>query len=260
MIFFLLFLAAGSGVMVTPATPTVGDLITLQFPLPADHVLTLDPSEEYELVEIDGTRAVIRSFRPGPLTVVARTAREGEEPRAYSAQIEIASVLAPNDSLEPAPLAPAQPLPGERLPWLVIGGAGVAAAMAWIALLLAVRRRGEERPVAELPPDEAFERELARIRALHDPAAQWIALGEATRSFFARTRPELGRELTSREMVEVMHARRVDGTTATQVERVLRSADRTKFSTLGPPSLPVTSAIEEMAKLSRSRNAEEKTA
>ncbi|MGZ8853661.1 MAG: hypothetical protein ACXW2X_09705, partial [Thermoanaerobaculia bacterium] len=48
-----------------PASPTVGDLITIDFAKP----VVLDRSDSYEIVSQKGTVVVVRSFEPKPFAL-----------------------------------------------------------------------------------------------------------------------------------------------------------------------------------------------
>ena len=81
-----------------PAAPTVGDLITLEFPAP----VTLEASPDYEIVSQQGARAIIRTFRPAPLVLHGVAG----DVRFQNLVIPVRSVLDPNEPMTPAPLVP----------------------------------------------------------------------------------------------------------------------------------------------------------
>src|SRR5512140_2993993 len=95
-----------------PAQPTVGDPITVQFARP----VALDRSLAYEIVSQRGNTAVVRTFEPKPFALSGTTG--GVEFR--NLVVPVRSVLAPKDSLQPAPLAPPHPLPMPRTPLVAI--------------------------------------------------------------------------------------------------------------------------------------------
>ena len=98
----LLLLAA---ITFTPARPTVGDPITVDFPAP----VTVQPSKDYEVVAQRGKSVVVRSFEPKTFTL---------HTSAGDVMIPVHSVLKPTD-----------PLPPFLLPLRIIAGdlAGTAA-------------------------------------------------------------------------------------------------------------------------------------
>ena len=87
-----------------PAEPTVGDPVTIEFTAP----VTVQPSPDYEIVSHSPARVVVRTFQPHPIAVHSS---DGD------IVIPIKSVLAPDDSLKPAPLQPPRALPASRTPW-----------------------------------------------------------------------------------------------------------------------------------------------
>ena len=204
----------------SPPAPTVGDAITLDFAAP----VTLDPSSAYEIVSQSGRRVVVRTFTPKPLVLSGTS----EGVRFASLVIPVRSVLKPNDDLTPAPLTPPRALPYPRAPFVAIAIAALLAIVAWI---LAWRRaRGAIREVVPaLPPEERFRRAVLSLRADKRHPHRWAALADETRIVLAATRPHLGSELTTSEVVpRLQEHERV-------VEEILRQGDLEKFSPWGAP-------------------------
>jgi len=86
-----------------PATPTVGDLVTIDFQQP----VMLDPSTAYEVVSRKGNRVVVRTFEPKPIALSGVSGGI----RFHNLNVPIRSVLKPKDKLEPAPLRPPRGVP-----------------------------------------------------------------------------------------------------------------------------------------------------
>jgi hypothetical protein len=226
----LLALLAAVTVTFHPARPTVGDPIAIEFAAPA----TLDPSKEYELVETKGNRVVVRTFTPKPLVLSGTT----DGVRFQGLRIPVVSVLAKDDKLQPAPLAPPRPEPWPVLPWYAIGIAAFAAVAVWTAAYLR-GRAPSQKVVSRLSPVDVFRREVDALR--RDPARKrrWAGLADATRAFLAATRPALGSELTTSEVLPRLRDRdRV-------VETILRQGDLEKFSPRGPASIEFESVASD---------------
>ena len=249
MIVAFLVAIAFAPVSVSPEKPTVGDAITLRM---QGAPFEVRPSEEMEILSASPNEVVFRSFRPGPLRIEVATRTPGEVPTIDVVTVEIASVLAKDDALEPAPLRPPRPLPRDDTAWIAIAIAAGVAALLWLALFLVSRRRSvatlPELPAYEDPAD-AFRAALARVRALHGDEAKWVALSGATRVYLAATDPALGVELTSSELLDAMRrlGRRVEETVA--VESILRGGDWTKFSPFGAPRIEITALVDAAASL-----------
>jgi hypothetical protein len=207
MIFAPLLLAVVTAT-IKPAAPTIGDPITIDFPQPA----TVDASPDYEVVSQNGTRVVLRTFKPKPFKVSGRMG--GGSFRDLV--VPVRSVLQPKDALQPAPLVAPKPLPYPRAPFVAIGVAALCAIAAWTAVVLRARRRVvAEEP--QLPPNERFRIAVANAR-------NWAMLAEAVRDYLAATRA-IGRELTTAEVLQRDR----------DFAEVLRNADLEKFSPWGVP-------------------------
>ena len=194
----LLLLAA---ITFTPARPTVGDPITVDFPAP----VTVQPSKDYEVVAQRGNSVVVRSFEPKTFTLHTS---DGD------VIIPVHSVLKANDKLEPAPLAPPRAEPYPRMPFIAMAIAALMAIAAWIGVFLLARRRRVAPPVMAMNPADGIRK-----------ARDWADLADAVRRYLAATDPRLGLELTTRELL----ARCDDPTVA----EVLRQGDLQKFSPWG---------------------------
>lgn len=194
-----------------PATPTVGDLVTIEF---AARV-KLDPSPEYEVVSAQGNRVVVRTFVPRPFALSGTVG----DVHFRNLVVPVQSVLKPNDDLKAAPLVPPRVVPYPRAPWIAIGVAALLAALAWAAVWWRSRQRVAS-VVPALPPDVQFRQAVASLRP-----NEWARLADATRVFLAATRPGLGTELTTTELL-----RRCDEPV---VADILRQGDLEKFSPWG---------------------------
>jgi hypothetical protein len=199
----------------SPAKPAVGDRITIDFPAPA----AVDASPEYDVIQQGGRRAIVRTFVPRPFVL---TGRVGNEP--FRLTVPVQSVLRPNDDLKPAPLVPPRTTPYPLVPFLLIGGAVAAAIAAWTALWLRTRTK-KVVVTPSLPADEQFRRAVAAARKQR---LRWAALADATRSFLAATRPAMGIELTTRELLP-----RLRPAERGLIEEILRNGDLEKFAPWG---------------------------
>lgn len=197
-----------------PARPTVGDRIAIDFP----RAVTLDPSPRYEIVSKAGARVVLRTFEPEPLVLSGVTS---DGVRFRNLVLPVRSVLAPRDTLQPAPLEPPHPLPAARLPRIAIAIAALAAAAAWLAVFLLSRRKA---PATLVPADpaEVFRASVAAAARAPQP---WAALADATRAYLARR--GYGAEMTTRELLRVLDD--------PLVETILHHGDLEKFSPDGAP-------------------------
>ena len=194
---------AAVAITFSPARPTVGDPITINFPA-AVKVL---PSPRYDVVAQRGNQVVVRTFEPKTFELHTSSG---------DVMIPVYSVLKQDDKLDPAPLKPPRGEKYPRGPFVAIGIAALAAMAAWTAAALLARRRAA--PPVILDPAEVFRGSVAA-------AHSWAALADATRRYLAATDPRLGMELTTRELL----ARCDDPTVAD----VLRQGDLEKFSPWG---------------------------
>lgn len=198
MITSLVLLAA---ITFTPQRPTVGDPITVNFPLP----VTVQASNDYEVVAQRGNTVIVRTFEPRTFTL---------HTSAGDVMIPVVSVLGHGDALAPAPLKPPRAEPYPRLPFIAIGIAALAAALAWTGVWLLARRRVARQPEIVLDPAEA-------IRAARD----WASLADGVRRYLAATDPRLGMEMTTRELLAVWNE--------PLLADILRQGDLQKFSPWG---------------------------
>ena len=176
-----------------PAQPTVGDVVTIEFPRP----VTLEASSEYEIVSQRGTRAVIRTFTPHAITIVGRAlSPSGAEP--FAMRMPVQSVLKPLDPMQPAPLIPPRPVAYPRMPFVIIGVVALLAVLAWAAVFALSRRRARERIVVPpLAPVERFRRDVAAARS-------WADLADAVRAYLAAAYPEVSLDLTTAEVLAAL--------------------------------------------------------
>jgi hypothetical protein len=193
----LLLLAA---ITFTPARPTVGDPITVNFPAP----VTVQSSKDYEVVAQRGNSVVVRTFEPKTFTL---------HTSGGDVMIPVASVLKPSDMLAPAPLKPPRAEAYPQRPFIAIGIAALVAVLTWVAVIFLARRR-IARPEIVVDPAERFR-----------GARTWAELADAMRHYLAATDPRLGLELTTRELLT-----RCDDAT---VAEILRQGDLEKFSPWG---------------------------
>ena len=192
MILAALVLAAVTA-SVQPPQPKVGDLITIEFAGP----VTLDASPSFEVVARSGNRVVVRTFEPRPFTMSGAVGNE----RFEHFIVPVGSVLAPDDSMNPAPLVPPVEVPYPRAPFLAIGIAALLAIAAW--LLVWWRAKRASRPAIVQPvlsPEERFRNAVLALRTNPSHPRRWAALADETRAYLAATR-DLGKELTTRELV-----------------------------------------------------------
>jgi hypothetical protein len=204
-----------------PAQPSVGDRITITFPAP----VVLDASPRYSIVESAGNRVVLQTFEPRPFSLSGTMGAV----RFRNMRVPVRSVLKPGDDLQPAPLAAPRQVPYPRKPWIAIGVALAAALLAWGLLWWRLRRR---KPVIVEPPltaEERYRRAVAALLAQPDRRQRWAALATETRAFLAATRPNLGSDLTTTELVPRL------GEEAELVREILRQGDLEKFSPRGAP-------------------------
>ena len=245
MIVALLIALAASPFSFTPPKPTVGDAITISArATPFD----VRPSAEFEVISATPTEVVLRTFRPGPLRMEITTHVPGEVPETGTLEIAVASVLAPDDKLEPAPLRPPKSLPPDNKPfWIAVGVAAGVAALLWGALALLLRRRAAP-SIPSLPkfedPSEVFRKALSLVRARSDDESKWVMLSAATRRYLAATDPSLGEELTSFELLTAMRRRARRERDVATIESILRGGDWTKFSPFGAPRVEIDTLVD----------------
>jgi hypothetical protein len=211
----LAFLAAVT-ISFQPPAPTVGDRIVIDFQAP----VVLDASKDYEVIEQQGRRAVVRTFVPKPFALSGTMGSV----RFRNLVVPVKSVLEPNDDLKPAPLRPPQPVPYPRAPFVAIGIAALCAIAAWAAVWWLVRRSV---PVPAAPPVPIDERFRRAVFAAKTQPERWAALADATRAYLAATRPQYGSDLTTTELVaRLREEERI-------VQAILRQGDLEKFSLSG---------------------------
>lgn len=201
-----------------PASPKVGDLITVTFPAP----VVLDASRDFEVVSRDGNRVVVRTFQPKPFAMNGTVGGT----RFRNLQVPVGSVLKRGDDLQPAPLAPPKPLPYPPLPWYAIAAAALCAIVAWAAVWW------RSRPPVEVivPPLAPADRLRAAVRTLMENPSyelRWAALANETRAYLNATRPNLTGDLTTTELVPRL------GERERVIEEILRQGDLQKFSKRG---------------------------
>lgn len=229
----LVGLGLGVPVEISPPRPTVGDPITIVFPEAEGGTIRVEESSEYEIISVEGNRAVVRSFRPGEISVKGDVHHGRDRYSFPGLEITIESVLEENDALEPAPLRPPADLPANRAAWWSIGIALTLAALLWA---LVARMREPPAAADAGPPRAAPATEL--LQALEaarrlEPAAARIAVGSAAREFLSRIRPEWSLDLTSRELRRALADGGVPEQKSATIAALLREADLEKFSPWG---------------------------
>ena len=204
-------------VSMSPAQPEVGDAIAITFP----EAVVLDASRDYEVIETRGHVVVVRTFEPRAFSLSGTSGNV----RFRNLKVPVVSVLRPGDDLAPAPLAPPRPSDIAWLQWLAIALA-VLLALGLLAFLWlrARRKKPEAEPLPRVTPEERFRAAVLALRADPSRGLRWAALADETRRFLSATRPQLGSELTTTELVprlaEQEHV----------VEEILHQGDLEKFS------------------------------
>ena len=197
----------------SPAAPTVGDPITIEFSEP----VVVESSPAYEIVSQQGKRVVVRTFVPRPFMI-------------HGVAIPVRSVLKKGDDLKPAPLTSPRASPYPRAPFIAIALAALLAIATWaLAWWLARRPLRVVEPV--IPAAERYRRAVLALREDPSRADRWAALANATRAYLAEARAGLGSELTTTELVP-----RLDERERIVVE-ILRQGDMEKFSPWGAAPL-----------------------
>ena len=218
-LFFLIFTAT-----FRPATPTVGDLITIDF----QHPVVLDSSPAYEIVSQKGNRVVVRTFEPKPIALSGVSGGV----RFRNLNVPVRSVLQPKDKLEPAPLQPPRRIPYPRAPFVAIAIAALVAIVSWAVVIFLARSQIADRRSQELvaDPSERFRQTVAALRADRSRPLRWAQLADATRVYVASLSPHLGIELTTSQLLP-----RVDAQHVAVIAQILRQGDLEKFSPWGAP-------------------------
>ena len=235
----LAFVLAAVTANIQPSAPKVGDLITVEFAAP----VVLDPSTDYEVVSRAGNRVVVRTFEPKPFVMNGSAGGV----RFTNLKVPVASVLAPNDSMTPAPLAPPVKVPYPRAPFLAIAIAALAAIATWAAVWWRAKRAAAAvvvRPTVS--PEERFRNAVLALRRNREHPRRWAALADETRAFLAATRA-LGKELTTTELVPRLseHDR--------IAEDILRNGDIEKFAPRGTPNAEFEEVAERALTLAEAR-------
>jgi hypothetical protein len=217
-----------------PAQPTVGDPIVIDFQASGERRaasgnVVLDPSPEFDILSVRGSHVVIRTFEPRPFVISGRVGNVVFR----NMVVPVRSVLKPRDDLKPAPLKPPRKEAYPRLPFLLIGIAALLVVGAWTAVIILERRAAAARVVE--PPMPADVRFRTKVIALRDDARgerRWARLADATREYLAAVDPNLGMELTTREVLANLEC---GGHAAAlvSVAAILRQGDLEKFSPWG---------------------------
>lgn len=206
-----------------PAQPAVGDHITVTFPAP----VVLDASPSYTVVARAGNRVVLQTFEPKPFTISGTMGSV----RFRNMRVPVRSVLKQGDDMLPAPLAPPREVAYPPALFIAIGVVVLCAIAAVLALWWwRTRKRAPAVVEPPLSADERFRRAVTTLRANPTYAHRWAALANETRAFLAATRPHLGTDLTTTELLRRL------GEEAELVREILRQGDLEKFSPRGAPA------------------------
>jgi hypothetical protein len=227
MILAILLLA---GVSFSPPSPTVGDLVTIDFPA----AVQLQPSRDFEVVSNEGKRIVVRTFAPKPFVVNATI-----NGVPVHVTIPVRSVLQANDPMSPAPLAAPRAMPYPRRPFVATGVAALAAALVWLLVVIRAKKRVEAPVQPQLSPEERFR---AAVLALQ-PTRSWGKLADATRGYLAATRPHISIDLTTTELVPRLREQEQF------VAHILRQGDVEKFSKRKPEASDFENAAQRALEL-----------
>lgn len=215
---------------VSPAQPTVGDLVTIRPDNPQQRISGVTKSDEYEVVSSAPSRIVIRSFAPGTHSLLFNVTEANGSTSLQRLDFQIVSVLPKNAPPKPAPLLP--PLAPERNPAARIAliSAAAMAVLAWGALILLARRRRDV--VTRVPlvdPDVEFEQALAKIDRMSGRAAA-SALADAVRRHAARTEARLSADLTTTEFLRTLETGSAETEKTALIRTILLSGDMAKFA------------------------------
>ena len=218
----LAFVFAAVTASIQPAAPKVGDLITIEFAEP----VTVDAAPDFEIVSRAGNRVVVRTFQPKPFVMSGTVGKV----RFENLVVPVKSVLEPNDTMTPAPLAPPVKIPYPRQPFIAIAIAALAAIATWAAVWW--RAKHAAKPVIAQPvlsPEVRFRNAVIALRQNRSHPRRWAALADETRAFLAATR-HLENALTTTELVPRLaeHDR--------IAEEILRHGDVEKFAPRGTPN------------------------
>ncbi|HEX7830344.1 MAG TPA: hypothetical protein VF787_11850 [Thermoanaerobaculia bacterium] len=203
------------GATFSPKSPTIGDLVTIEFPAP----VKLEASRDYEVISSEGKRVVVRTFTPKPFDV--RGTMNGAPVRVT---IPVASVIKPGDLMSPAALVAPRPTAYPRGPFIAIAIAALVAILAWVLVFVKAKKR-VAKPV--LPPMSAEERFRKAVLELQ-MTRSWGRLADATRVYLSATRPDISTDLTTTELVPRLRDQEKF------VAHILRQGDVEKFSRRKP--------------------------
>lgn len=236
---FLAFVFVAVTASIQPAAPKVGDLIAIEFAEP----VTLDASPDFEVVSQQGKRVVVRTFQPKPFLVSGTVGKA----RFENLVIPVKSVLAPNDPMTPAPLAPPVDVPYPRAPFIAIAIAAVSAIATWAAVWWRAKHASAPAVVQPvLSPEERFRNAVLALRRNGNHPRRWATLADETRAFLAATR-HLGTELTTTELVpQLAEHDRI-------AEDILRHGDVEKFAPRGTPHAEFEEIAERALALAEAR-------
>lgn len=212
------------------AAPTVGEPFAIDYPIEQGARLVPAPgqSQEWEVISQNGSQVVLRAFRPGDLELRFEIVDRSGRARTLVIPQTIQSVLAEGET-DPAPLSgPVRPRT-QPIGWILPAVAALAALLLWFPLLRA--RRVVEKEGSRIRR-VTFREELERIRALEQNANRYTELANALRALLPELDGDLGRELTSAEIIELTRLR-MSRRYGDALAVVLRFGDREKFSGWG---------------------------
>ncbi|HUO84718.1 MAG TPA: hypothetical protein VM534_06340 [Thermoanaerobaculia bacterium] len=212
------------------AVPTVGEPFAIDYPIEQGARLLPDPgqSQDWEVISQNGSHVVLRAFRPGDLELRFEIVDRFGRARSLVIPQTIQSVLAEGET-DPSPLSGPVPPRIQPIGWILPAVAALAALLLWLPLLRVgkvVEKEGS--PIRRL----TFREELERIRALEPNAKRYTELADALRALLPELDGDLGRELTSAEIIEMTRLR-MSRRYGEALAVVLRFGDREKFSGWG---------------------------
>jgi hypothetical protein len=216
----------------TPAAPTVGDRVAVHFEIGSDQHVVLDPSPDYEVVSKSRDGAVVRTFKPQPVSLRGRITGPGGNVLFRGLVLPVRSVLRNGDDGKPAPLTPPVAVPAPTTAWIALALAAMMALAAWTVLYRMARKLAV--PAVAPPPEPEDELRAAVAALRREPRRQWGALADATRRYLSRVAPGfLGSDLTTRELLAQLPSVSRSPEWQALVREIVMEGDLDKFSPWG---------------------------
>jgi hypothetical protein len=226
----LLLVGATLSPTFSPKSPTIGDLVTIEFPAP----VTLEASRDYEVISNEGKRVVVRTFAPKAFEV--RGTMNGAPVRVT---IPVASVIKPGDAMNPAPLAAPRATAYPRRPFIAIAIAALVAVLAWVLVFVTARKRVAKPVLPPLSAEERFRKAVLELQMTRS----WGRLADATRVYLSATRAHISTDLTTTELVPRLRDQEKF------VAHILRQGDVEKFSRHKPDANDFDEAAKQALEL-----------